>query len=193
MKLLCLVLIAAAALAQTGGGGTQPGDPSVPIPTTLQLMKYLDLTPDQLVRITAINGDYMMLVAGKSRRMAQVQQEIAEETAKSPLDPMALGVRYAELEATRRELRAEEAKLNPRITALLSDAQRAKLKTLDDAMKLQPLICEALSLRLLVTPEPAGGPIPVNVGNPIGLTGVVTFLPIGAMGCGPVTVRPATP
>lgn len=180
MKILAaLLLFAFTALAQTGT--------VVPVPTSLQLMQYLNLTPDQLIRIQAANGDYFRLVAEKSARMAQVQREIAEETSKSPLDPMALGLRYAELEAIRRELRDEEAKVTPLVLTVLNDAQKAKLKTLEDAMKLQPLICEAQALKLIdVQPQTALPPgvtaIPIITGFPV--SGSFSSLLLGG-GCAP--------
>ncbi|MCL5745913.1 MAG: hypothetical protein M1541_18640, partial [Acidobacteria bacterium] len=42
----------------------------------------------------------------KQNRIRQVQSEIADETAKEDLDPGAIGIRYAEIEAICRDLRA---------------------------------------------------------------------------------------
>ena len=82
-------------------------------------------------------------------RSAQVQGEIAEWTAKEPLEPMALGLRYTELEVIRRELRDGLARTREKVMAVLDNAQKAKLKTLEDAMKLQPVIAQAQCENLL--------------------------------------------
>lgn len=155
-KFMLMLLAAAAAWAQMPG--PIPG-PMPPEPAFLQLARFLDLSRAQMLQVQQANAAFALLVAEKSRRAAQVNQEIAEETAKSPLDPMALGLRYVELETIRREIGDEERKTHERVLAILNDAQKAKLKTLEDAMKLQPVICEAQTLRLIEVPFP-GNVIP---------------------------------
>jgi hypothetical protein len=127
------------------------GQPPVPV-FPPDLMQYLGLTQDQVMKMVTLKGDYSQTTMQRSLRMSQVQQEIREETAKTDLDPMALGVRYAELEAIRRELSDLQKQLRQNLAATLNDAQRAKLKALDDAMKLQPLIAAAQCENLLDAP-----------------------------------------
>ncbi len=160
-KLMLVLLFAGGAWAQ--GPILVP-----PVAVFPDLVAYLGLTPAQLVQLGQPNATLATFVAEKSRRMDQVNREIAEETAKSPLDPTALGLRYAELEEIRREIRAEEEKTHEQVLAVLNDAQKAKLKTLEDAMKLQPLISEAQSARLLErVPSPFFNIIPVSRCVPI--------------------------
>jgi hypothetical protein len=85
-----------------------------------------------------------------------VQSEIQQETAKSPLDPAALGIRYAEIEAICRNVKDESAAAQKRNIALLTDAQAVKLKALEDALKLAPIINEAQQSGLLAPPGPYG-------------------------------------
>ena len=72
-----------------------------------ELRQYLALTDAQADAVTKLFNENQLLASEKSRRMAQVQSEIAEELNKDPLDPMSIGVRYAEIEAIRRGLDAE--------------------------------------------------------------------------------------
>jgi hypothetical protein len=129
-----------------------------PVPTPLlplfppELKQYLTLSDGQVQQLNGLNAGYTRLTLQKSARTAQVYREIAEETTKPTLDPMALGLRYVELEAIRRELADARKKLQDQSLAVLSDAQKTKLKTLDDARKLQPLISQAECENLL---EPA--------------------------------------
>src|SRR5260370_32846021 len=111
--------------------------------TPTSLVTYLQLSNDQLTAISAIQQEYNDWAAQKSQRAAQVQQEIVEQTGKSPLDPMELGVRYAELEAICRDAKDHLRDVNTRIVAALNDAQKSKLKALDDAISLQPVISQA--------------------------------------------------
>ena len=114
-----------------------------------QLKQYLGLSDAQVDTIVRLNMEYNRLAAEKSLRSAQVQSEIAEWTAKEPLEPMALGLRYTELEVIRRELRDGLARTREKTLAVLDTAQKAKLKALEDAMKLQPVIAQAQCENLL--------------------------------------------
>jgi len=114
-----------------------------------QLRQYLQLTDSQVTAITDANRRFSEWTLEKQLRIATVQREIAEETARSPLDPMALGVRYAEIEAICREVREREATLQTSKVNQLTDAQKIKLKALEDAWKLMPTISEAQSAGLL--------------------------------------------
>ncbi len=151
--------MAAGLLAQV----VQPGTPIVPgpwrFPAALRL--YLELTDAQIDSITFLNTEYQRLVQTKQRRMSQVQQELTEELAKDPLDPMAIGLRYAELEATRRQLDAELGRTRTKIRAVLKEPQAAKLKVLEDITKLLPIYSEAVQVNLLEaqawTPMPVSG------------------------------------
>lgn len=133
-SLLIFFFAAASALAQFGR--------LVPaFPETLR--RFLDLSNTQVDAISRLNGDYRRKVSEKQDRMNQVRGEIAEETQKDILDPMALGLRYVEIEAIQRDLRDQLTNVRLLIRQTLNDAQRAKLKALDDAIKLQPVIGEA--------------------------------------------------
>lgn len=134
-------------------GPIVPNPPQVRFPTALRL--YLDLNDTQIQAIIQANDDYQRLAAARYGRLSQVQREIAEETAKDPIDPMALGLRYVEIESIRRFLTGERTRLRERIRQVLTDPQRAKLKALEDALNLLPLYNEALSVNLL---EQAGSP-----------------------------------
>jgi hypothetical protein len=114
-----------------------------------QLQQYLQLTNTQVTAISQANRRFTEWTLEKQIRIATVQREIAEETARSPLDPMALGVRYAEVEAICREVRERESDVQKSNVNLLNDAQKARLKSLEDAWKLLPTISEAQAARLL--------------------------------------------
>lgn len=161
MKRAILILTAALAatlLAQTPGPIMPTPPYQSPFPAALRL--FLELSDTQIDTITFLNTDYQRLAQSKQRRMSQVQQELAEELARDPLDPMAIGLRYAELEATRRQLNAELERTRSKIRAVLKEPQVAKLKVLADITKLLPIYSEAVQVNLLepwygtVTPVP---------------------------------------
>src|SRR5712691_11410240 len=79
------------------------------------LKQYLSLTDTQVNAIVQLTSDYSQMAFDKQQRIFQVQNEIADENRKDPLDPMALGQRYAEIEWTRRDLGKQLTTLRDKI------------------------------------------------------------------------------
>ncbi|MCC6539181.1 MAG: hypothetical protein IT162_16640 [Bryobacterales bacterium] len=151
-----------------------------------QLQMHLALSAEQVAKIEAQNEAFARWSAERSQRTFAVQMEIAIETARSPLDPAALGVRYAEVEAIRREVAEREKATLAENVAALTAAQLTKLKALEEAMKLVPTGSAAQSVRLLPCEAnsyatillgsviPAGGSIPIYApSTSCGATGVI--------------------
>jgi hypothetical protein len=152
--LIVTIAACAALLAQT----TPPGQPA-PGPAIPQtLVQYLQLTPEQVRLITQRNNEFNRLVAEKNRRAAQVRSEIAVETRKQTLDPMALGLRYMELELIRREINTAEDNLRTELRKALNAEQVNRLRALEAAMDLVPLYHQAGAVRL-VAPKPVMPPV----------------------------------
>ena len=103
-----------------------------------RIVPYLGLTKGQLDQILQRGDDFLVWELGRQERVYDLQTEIAVEKARSPLDPMALGVRYVEMETIRREIAARRAELVPGNVALLTEEQRGKLGPLEAAMRLRP-------------------------------------------------------
>ena len=114
-----------------------------------QVQQFLQLTDSQLQTILTNNDAYNQFAMTKQTRISQVQSEIATETAKENLDPMALGVRYAEIETICREMKDQAVTYQTKNTAILTDPQKAKLQVLQDAVKLAPVISDAQSGNLI--------------------------------------------
>jgi hypothetical protein len=139
-----LFLIVASAWAQ-------PLPTPVPFQPLGQAQQYLQLTDAQLQTILTNNGDYNQFAMTKQTRISQLQSEIATETTKDTLDPMALGARYAEIETICRDLRSQASTYQQKNTSVLTDPQKAKLQVLQDAVKLAPVISDAQSGNLIGT------------------------------------------
>ena len=105
-----------------------------------------------------------------------MQTEISQETAKDALDPMALGVRYLEVELICRDITLRTVAIQKTNTEVLTDQQKAKLKTLDDAMKLAPVISDAQNAKLLAGSSSVGSFSFASVG-------FLTGIPTSANGC----------
>ena len=154
-KQLLKIIFAGAAIA-TAWGQVTPG-PILPFPPYdpyTEVKKFLNLTADQSSTLNSIQAQYQLLFNNKMVRVNQVNQEIDQETVKPSLDATALGVRYLELEVICREMKSAAAGISTSSLAVLTDAQKTKLKQLEDAQKLAPTISQAQSLGLL----PGGAP-----------------------------------
>ncbi|MCC6362678.1 MAG: hypothetical protein IT165_04095 [Bryobacterales bacterium] len=134
-----------------------------PGPPLIELKQYLSLTDAQYVQLFDNMDQSRRTVAGYQQRISQLQNEIAVETARTNPDPMELGTRYAEIEQNCRSIRNESKALRDKNGGLLTDPQKAKLKTLEEALKLYPIISEAQSASLLDDSASGGYPIPVGV------------------------------
>lgn len=131
------------------------------------LVQHLELTAEQTATVNRVNTGLLTYEQGKQQRMITVQVELARETVRETVDAMALGLRYLELESIRREMAAERSKAAAAITAVFTPAQRAKLQSLNEALRLSNLACLALTYNLMTAPAvqqivpiftPAGSP-----------------------------------
>lgn len=77
-------------------------------------------------------------------RMRMVIDEIVEELKRPTLDPMAIGLRFAELESNRRQMSEAEERLADANIALLDPVQKEKHAALIEAQRLAPLIGSAV-------------------------------------------------
>lgn len=183
--LLFLAVLSIAARAQTVPI-TVPSNRLIPL---ARLQQYLGLTATQVQSIQQNNDDYNRLVTQKVMRIATVQQEIAVETKKEPLDPGALGIRYAEIEAICRDLGGRVDDVRRRNLALLDQTQRTKLTSLEEVVKLLPTVQEAQSAGLLSAAQ-AGTPMPVLSGT--GSIAYASFLLTSPSGTVPGCTQPAS-
>lgn len=169
VRLFAIVLCFASLIFSQTQGGPVTGILSPVFPPALR--QYLELTDAQVAGIQAANNQYAQMSHAKMARYIQVQQEISEWMAKEPLDAMAIGLRYVEQEAIRRQLREEMKKTQTAVATLLNDDQKAKLKVLEESVRLQPLVQLAQCENLLTEQQAANrwfdttsfNPLPSNI------------------------------
>ncbi len=92
--------------------------------------EYLELTPDQSRRLAQNRAAHYDWQRAKEARVTQVRAEIEDESIRVPLDPLALGLRYAELEAMRREDLERRDQLVRLNRSVLTEAQQRLAATL---------------------------------------------------------------
>ena len=141
MKYLSCVLLFLPLFAQT-----QPPRQMLP-----QVREYLQLTNTQVLGIALNNDQYNRSIQERMQRVRQVQIEIVTETGRDLVDPTALGVRYTEIELICRDLRDYANNLRRQNLSLLTERQLTKLRSLEEALKLLPVIIEAQMSNVLAT------------------------------------------
>ncbi|MBC7924156.1 MAG: hypothetical protein H7039_00715 [Bryobacteraceae bacterium] len=127
----------------------------VPNPLPSNLTAYLELTEAQVRQIAQTNHDLTTLTASRENRSVQVQLEIYIELGKPDPDAMALGLRYRELESIRREIASQQEGTVIAVQSFLTAAQKQKLATLTEALRIYGTACNARSWNFLA-PLPSG-------------------------------------
>jgi hypothetical protein len=102
--------------------------------------EYLKLSDQQVLAIQAARAEFEAFAARAQARIAELQEDIANQRAKERLDANVIGADYAAIEMSLRAIRDEWTRTQSRIRQELSMEQRAKLQVLENAAKLQPLI-----------------------------------------------------
>lgn len=143
------------------------------------LKTYLALTDAQISTLDKQNVAFDLFSADKQRRVAAVQADLADKLKATPLDAMALGLRYAEIEAIRRDVEDKRTQLRADNAKVLTDSQRVKLKALDDAQRLLGLESEAECQGLIVPPQSSQPPVFVGTGSSGVIGGILTGVPSG--------------
>ena len=121
------------------------------------LTTYLGLSADQVTKLK----DAMKARAEANRpvleQIREKQQQIAEEMKKDNPNPSVVGQLMVEVKKLRDSIRDKVDDPNPAALAILTDAQKAKLKELEAVQKLVPAVHQAEITGLLARPEqPAG-------------------------------------
>lgn len=128
------------------------------VPTSIK--EYLGLTPAQVATFVRNLDERYARALAIMERSITVQAEIDEAALRDPVDPMALGLRFAELETTRREFLEQRREIIARHRSQLTPTQAARLHavmaTLTAANHLGALASDATCLDLI---EGYSGPL----------------------------------
>ncbi len=154
-----------AALCMAQGPGPRrafagPGGPHGPRGATAQLdalKTYLGLTDTQVAALKQARADAFEQAKPNRQENAQKARDLQAEMSKANPDPTTVGRLMTELKQARGQGSAAQAQIRDKSLAVLTDAQKAKLKALEDAAALQGAIHEARMSGLITAPAaPAG-------------------------------------
>ena len=118
--------------------------------------KALDLTDAQVAAAVQAATDYDEVVQEKIQRIYQLQNEINEAVKQDVPGAVTVGNGYVEIESIRRFMQGELDRMGEKVRGLLTDAQKLKLKTLEDAMKLSVTVAQGQCFGFLVAQLPPG-------------------------------------
>lgn len=116
---------------------------------------FLSLTDAQVAGLFAASAAYNDFYLRQQNRMNDLNVEIRDISAQDAPDPVQLGLRYAELARIGSAITAMGAQLRDSARGLLTPAQSAKLKTLQDTVAARDVIQAAQGCGLLI-PAPSG-------------------------------------
>ena len=173
------ILTAAAALAQTGTG-------QQPAAGTAEVKTYLGLSDSQITSLQAIQKQAQAAIQNLQTQAQQKQTELNALLTKGTTDAAAVGKLLIDITTLHKQVETALSPYRDQAKAVLTTTdQKNKLKTLDDASKLQTEIREAVGLLLIAPPAAAnagfggaggpggprgqrgpGGPGPMRFGPP---------------------------
>jgi hypothetical protein len=112
------------------------------------LVRYLELTTDQVERIVEVNNRFGAAMGERQSEVVQIRIEMAAESQRAVPDPVVLGTKAARLEQICRESLAERAELRDMVPKLLTEAQRPRWQEMNRAQQLLPALSEAQEVNL---------------------------------------------
>lgn len=115
--------------------------------------EYLSLAPYQIKTLNVINAEYYDWLVTQHPRVEQVEREITELNSVPEVDPLGLGVRYAELETIRRGIIEKLNLKRSRLAAVFTGSQNERLAVLSQALRLRSTVDSAVSADLIRTEE----------------------------------------
>jgi hypothetical protein len=118
----------------------------------IDVREYFSIADAQVSAFLAASASYNDYYARQQNRMADLQVQIRDETAKPSPDPTVLGMYYVQLSQVRLDLQKQAAALSKSASAVLTADQTAKLNTLQNAVALQSTAWQAIQCNLISTP-----------------------------------------
>lgn len=121
------------------------------------LKTYLGLSDTQVATLKQVRTDAFEQRRPELKENAQKARDLRAEMAKANPDQAVVGRLMTELKQSREQARSGQSQIQEKSLAVLTDAQKAKLKALEDAAALQQTVREARMSGLIAAPEaPAG-------------------------------------
>ena len=112
------------------------------------LSRYLDLSPNQLQQIDAINNQFQQSLYDYSSEVETARQELLAEQSRPTPDARLLGEKAALIEEICRKSISLEAEAQSSVPSVLNNSQRVLWQDLNRAVELLPALSEAQQVNL---------------------------------------------
>jgi len=121
-----------------------------------QVKAYLNLQDSQIQSLVQLQQQNMQAAQSLLGELAAKQQTLRDQLDRGSTDAAALGKLLLETETLRKRLSEIHTSYRTQALSLLTAEQRTKLATLEQALKLEAAVRQAMALGLLSPPEPTG-------------------------------------
>jgi hypothetical protein len=118
----------------------------------IDVREYFNITDSQVSAFLSARASYNDYSHRQQNRIADLQVQIRDETAKAAPDPNALGMLYIQLEAINQEMSMQAARYTKAAQAVLSTDQTAKLTALQSTVALQSAAYQAMTCNIVTAP-----------------------------------------
>lgn len=169
IRILSMLAVAASLFAQGGPGGFSAPQP--PKPDAVKA--YLGLTDAQIQALQQLRQTKGQAVQSLHEQVMQKERALHDQIQSGSTDAAALGRLLVDIQSLRKQIGQEESNFHDQAVNSLNATQKAKLKTLEDAVK-GGTIPQATALMLL-NPADLGafdGPGPGRRPGPFGPGGM---------------------
>lgn len=129
-----------------------------PAPPVDALKQALNLTGAQITQLEQLQQSARGAAQPLAAQIQTRRQALNQAMQQTAPDPLTVGRLMVEIKGLGEQIRLNGEKFRLQALALLTADQKAKLKTLEDAARLQPAIGQAVMLNLIEPPQGAAGP-----------------------------------
>lgn len=154
---LAFVLSIGTALAQQG---PPPGGPGWGGAHLDALKTFLQLSDSQVQSITALQTSFRSTVKPIRDQIMTKEQELKQEMAKPAPDSAVVAQLMVDIKNLRNQIKSARAGQQPQLLAILNDAQKSSLASLQQALSLQQAAHQAAAVGFIDAPQGTnfGGP-----------------------------------
>lgn len=135
----------------------QTSPPAPPAPPVDAVKQALNLTDAQVTQLQQLQQSARTAAQPVVAQIRTRQQALDQAMRQTTPDPLTVGRLMVEIKGLQEQIRLNDEKFHAQAVALLTADQKTKLKTLEDAAKLQPAIGQAVGLNLIQPPPDAPG------------------------------------
>lgn len=119
----------------------------------VSLREYLSLTNEQQQSLEQLQARMRVKARASVTDLEEKQKALRTRLASGDADPLTVGKLVLAMEVAKNNAEATSQELRAKALQQLTEAQQAKLRALEEARVLQPVVREAIGMFLLAPPE----------------------------------------